>query len=52
VPESPGRRSASLVLASNGTFVEAALRGTGVAPEPLPQETTAPAGTTTAAETP
>jgi hypothetical protein len=52
VPESPGRRSASLVLASNGTFVEAALRGTGVAPEPLPQETTAPAGTTAAAGTP
>ena len=49
VPEAPGRRSASLVLASDGTFVEATLRGTGVAPPP--QETTAPTGQAPAAST-
>jgi hypothetical protein len=50
VPETSGRRSASLVLASEGTFVEATLRGTGVAvATTAPQETEEPAATTAGA---
>lgn len=45
VPETPGLRRASLVIAGTGTFVEAQLQGTGVAVEPPPRETAPPAGT-------
>jgi hypothetical protein len=46
VPEAAGPRRASLVLAGEGTFVEAELVGTGVAVEPPLPETTTPAETT------
>jgi hypothetical protein len=40
VPEAPGQRSASLVVASGQAFADATLVGTGVAPEPPPAQTT------------
>jgi hypothetical protein len=42
VPELAGRRRASLVFAGAGGFVEAELRGTGVAPPPAQQEEAPP----------
>lgn len=44
-PETPGRRAAFLVVAGAETFVEAELRGTGVAFEPPSPETVPPATT-------